>query len=448
MGKLFGTDGVRGLANSDLTPELAYRLGRVAAALLKKQKPGLRTAIVLGKDTRISGAMLEAALAAGVCSSGVDVYLAGVIPTPAIAYLTRKLQVCSGVVISASHNPFADNGIKFFNEQGYKLPDELEEQIEELVLQKEVPLPRPTGSELGKIIPLEKAVDDYVNFLKEKLPVSLKGLKIVVDCAHGAVSEVAPRVYRELGAQVISINDLPTGTNINEKCGSTHLASLQEAVLKYGADVGIAHDGDGDRVIAVDENGKEVNGDKILVICGLALQAAGKLQEKVVVTVMSNLGLKKAFQQAGVHVYETKVGDRYVLEKMLETGTILGGEQSGHIIFTRYNTTGDGILTALTLLGVIVESGKKLSALAAQMETYPQVLLNVKVADKDWEKHPAIRQAITAGEQELGGDGRILVRPSGTEPLIRVMAEGKDEKQLKEIAGRIGKIIEQELGFK
>jgi phosphoglucosamine mutase len=448
MGKLFGTDGVRGLANSDLTPELAYRLGRVAAALLKKQKPGLRTAIVLGKDTRISGAMLEAALAAGVCSSGVDVYLAGVIPTPAIAYLTRKLQVCSGVVISASHNPFADNGIKFFNEQGYKLPDELEEQIEELVLQKEDPLPRPTGSELGKIIPLEKAVDDYVNFLKEKLPVSLKGLKIVVDCAHGAVSEVAPRVYRELGAQVISINDLPTGTNINEKCGSTHLASLQEAVLKYGADVGIAHDGDGDRVIAVDENGKEVNGDKILVICGLALQAAGKLQEKVVVTVMSNLGLKKAFQQAGVHVYETKVGDRYVLEKMLETGTILGGEQSGHIIFTRYNTTGDGILTALTLLGVIVESGKKLSALAAQMETYPQVLLNVKVADKDWEKHPAIRQAITAGEQELGGDGRILVRPSGTEPLIRVMAEGKDEKQLKEIAGRIGKIIEQELGFK
>lgn len=448
MGKLFGTDGVRGLANSDLTPELAYRLGRVAAALLKKQKPGLRTAIVLGKDTRISGAMLEAALAAGVCSSGVDVYLAGVIPTPAIAYLTRKLQVCSGVVISASHNPFADNGIKFFNEQGYKLPDELEDQIEELVLQKEVPLPRPTGSELGKIIPLEKAVDDYVNFLKEKLPVSLKGLKIVVDCAHGAVSEVAPRVYRELGAQVISINDLPTGTNINEKCGSTHLASLQEAVLKYGADVGIAHDGDGDRVIAVDENGKEVNGDKILVICGLALQAAGKLQEKVVVTVMSNLGLKKAFQQAGVHVYETKVGDRYVLEKMLETGTILGGEQSGHIIFTRYNTTGDGILTALTLLGVIVESGKKLSALAAQMETYPQVLLNVKVADKDWEKHPAIRQAITAGEQELGGDGRILVRPSGTEPLIRVMAEGKDEKQLKEIAGRIGKIIEQELGFK
>jgi phosphoglucosamine mutase len=448
MGKLFGTDGVRGLANSDLTPELAYRLGRVAAALLKKQKPGLRTAIVLGKDTRISGAMLEAALAAGVCSSGVDVYLAGVIPTPAIAYLTRKLQVCSGVVISASHNPFADNGIKFFNEQGYKLPDELEDQIEELVLQKEDPLPRPTGSELGKIIPLEKAVDDYVNFLKEKLPVSLKGLKIVVDCAHGAVSEVAPRVYRELGAQVISINDLPTGTNINEKCGSTHLASLQEAVLKYGADVGIAHDGDGDRVIAVDENGKEVNGDKILVICGLALQAAGKLQEKVVVTVMSNLGLKKAFQQAGVHVYETKVGDRYVLEKMLETGTILGGEQSGHIIFTRHNTTGDGILTALTLLGVIVESGKKLSALAAQMETYPQVLLNVKVADKDWEKHPAIRQAITAGEQELGGDGRILVRPSGTEPLIRVMAEGKDEKQLKEIAGRIGKIIEQELGFK
>jgi len=443
MGKLFGTDGVRGLANSELTPELAFRLGRAAAALLKKA--GERTAFVLGKDTRISGAMLEGALAAGVCSSGVDVYLAGVIPTPAIAYLTRELKACSGVVISASHNPFADNGIKFFNEHGYKLPDELEEKIEELVLSGEDHLPRPAGGELGRIIPLAEAIDRYVRFLKKSVPVSLSGLKIVVDCAHGAVSEVAPRVYRELGSQVISINDLPTGVNINEKCGSTHPEALQEAVKKYGADLGIAHDGDGDRVIAVDEAGQEVNGDKILVICGLALQAKGQLHDQVVVTVMSNLGLKKAFEKAGIQVYETKVGDRYVLEKMLETGAVLGGEQSGHIIFSRYNTTGDGILTALQLLSVLAENGKKLSELAASMETYPQVLMNVRVKDKAWENNEAIRRIIAENEAKLAGDGRILVRPSGTEPLIRVMAEGKEHGLLEEIVGEIGKIIKQEL---
>ncbi len=443
MGKLFGTDGVRGKANSGLTPELAFRLGRVAAALLRKADQ--RTALVLGKDTRISGSMLEGALAAGVCSSGVDVYLAGVIPTPAIAFLTREMKACAGVVISASHNPFADNGIKFFNEQGYKLPDELENKIEELVLECEDHLPRPTGSDLGRMILLDDAVDRYVEFLKEKVSVSFSGLKLVVDCAHGAVSEVAPRVYREMGAQVISINDLPTGVNINEKCGSTHIQTLQDAVGQYKADLGIAHDGDGDRVIAVDEGGNEVNGDKILVICGLALQAKKQLQDKVVVTVMSNLGLKKAFENAGIHVYETKVGDRYVLEKMLETGTVLGGEQSGHIIFSRHNSTGDGILTALNLLSVCVESGKKLSELASQMETYPQVLINVGVKEKEWEKCKVIRRKIAEAEENLGGDGRILVRPSGTEPLIRVMAEGKDKSQLEKITGEIGKIIEQEL---
>lgn len=445
MGKLFGTDGVRGLANSELTPELAYRLGRAAGALLKK--PEQRTAMILGKDTRISGSLLEGALAAGICSSGVDVYAAGVIPTPAVAYLTREMKTCAGVVISASHNPFADNGIKFFNKDGYKLADELEEQIEALVLADKDELPRPTGSEVGRIIFFHDAVNRYVEFLKGKAEASFTGLRIVVDCAHGAVSEVAPRVYRELGAEVISIHDRPTGININEKCGSTHPQALQEAVLKYKADLGIAHDGDGDRFIAVDEKGREIDGDKILVICGLALQKKGQLRDKVVVTVMSNLGLKKVFQKAGVQVYETKVGDRYVLEKMLETGAILGGEQSGHIIFLQQNTTGDGILTALHLLSVVQEAKKPLSELAEQMITYPQVLLNVKVKNKNyWAENKAIKQAIAQAEKSLGQNGRLLVRPSGTESLLRVMAEGEDKAQLTQIADSIGAIIAKELG--
>ncbi|MDD4665807.1 MAG: phosphoglucosamine mutase [Clostridia bacterium] len=445
MGKLFGTDGVRGLVNRELTPELAFRLGRASGALLRK--PEQRTALLLGIDPRISSSMLEGALAAGVCSSGVDVYAAGVIPTPAVAYLTREMKTCAGVVISASHNSFEDNGIKFFNEDGYKLPDELEEKIEALVLSETDNLPRPTGSEVGRIIPFPNALNRYVQFLKEKVELSLTGLRIVVDCANGAVSEVAPRVYRELGAQVISIHDLATGTNINKDCGSTHLESLQQAVLKHQADLGIAHDGDGDRLIAVDEKGQEVDGDKILVICGLALQTKSSLQEKVVVTVMSNLGLKRAFQKAGVQVYETKVGDRYVLEKMLETGAVLGGEQSGHIIFLQQNTTGDGVLTALHLLKVVKETGQPLSELAAQMSTYPQVLLNVRVKNKNsWVKNAAIKQAIAQAEKSLGQEGRLLVRPSGTEPLLRVMAEGEDQRQLEEIAERIGEIIVQELG--
>lgn len=446
MGKLFGTDGVRGLANSELTPELAYKLGRAAGTLLKK--PDKRTVMILGKDTRISGDLLEGALTAGICSAGVDVYTAGVIPTPAIAYLTREMKdCCAGVVISASHNPFSDNGIKFFNEKGYKLADELENQIEEFILEEKDDLPRPIGSEVGRIISFHDAVNRYVAFLKGKANGSFTGLRIVVDCAHGAVCGVAPRVLRELGAQVISINDLPTGVNINENCGSTHIQSLREAVLKYNADLGIAHDGDGDRVIAVDEKGQEVNGDQIMVICGLDLQEKGQLQDKVVVTVMSNLGLKKAFKKAGIQIYETGVGDRYVLEKMLETGAVLGGEQSGHIIFLQHNTTGDGILTALHLIEVVKESKRTLSDLAAEMVMYPQVLLNVRVKDKKaWKENVAIKKAIALGEETLGDNGRILVRPSGTEPLIRVMAEGEDTVQLKEITSRIGEVIGQEIG--
>lgn len=445
MGKLFGTDGVRGVANSELSPELAFRLGRAAGALLRKSQQ--RSAMVLGKDTRISGSLLEGALAAGICSSGVDVYDAGVLPTPGVAYLTREMKACAGVVISASHNSFGDNGIKFFNETGYKLADELEEKIEALVLGKMENLPRPTGCHVGRVISFHDAANRYVEFLKEKAEPSFTGLRIVVDCANGAVSEIAPRVYRELGAQVMTINNQPTGTNINENCGSTQIASLQEAVIKHQADLGIAHDGDGDRFIAVDEKGQEVDGDKIMVICGLELQKKGQLRDKIVVTVMSNLGLKKAFQKAGIEVFETKVGDRYVLEKMLEVGAVLGGEQSGHIILLEHNTTGDGILTALHLLSVLKETQKPLSELAAQMTTYPQVLVNVRVKDKStWIDNKVIKQAITQAEKELGSNGRLLVRPSGTEPLLRVMAEGENKARLEKMTAHIKKVILKELG--
>ncbi|MGI6145008.1 MAG: phosphoglucosamine mutase [Clostridia bacterium] len=445
MGKLFGTDGVRGVANSELTPELAFRLGRAAGTLLKK--PEQRTAIILGKDTRISGSLLESALAAGICSSGVDVYATGVIPTPAIAFLTKSMNACAGAVISASHNPFGDNGIKFFNNTGYKLADELEEQIEALVLGDMENLPRPTGNDVGRIIYFHDAANRYVEFLKEKINASFIGLRIVVDCANGAVSEIASRVYRELGAQVITIHDRPTGININEKCGSTHIESLQEAVLKHHADLGIAHDGDGDRVIAVDEKGQEVDGDKIMVICGLHLQKKGELRNKIVVTVMSNMGLKKAFEKEGIEVFETKVGDRYVLEKMLEVKAVLGGEQSGHIIFLQHNSTGDGILTALHLLSVVKETGRPLSELAKQMTTYPQVLVNVRVKDKSaWVENLAIKQAIAVAEKALGGNGRLLVRPSGTEPLLRIMAEGENKAQLEKITEQLKEIMLKELG--
>ncbi len=445
MGKLFGTDGVRGVANSELTPELAFRLGRAAGTLLKK--PEQRTAIILGKDTRISGSLLESALAAGICSSGVDVYATGVIPTPAIAFLTKSMNACAGAVISASHNPFGDNGIKFFNNTGYKLADELEEQIEALVLGDMENLPRPTGNDVGRIIYFHDAANRYVEFLKEKINASFIGLRIVVDCANGAVSEIASRVYRELGAQVITIHDRPTGININEKCGSTHIESLQEAVLKHHADLGIAHDGDGDRVIAVDEKGQEVDGDKIMVICGLHLQKKGELRNKIVVTVMSNMGLKKAFEKEGIEVFETKVGDRYVLEKMLEVKAVLGGEQSGHIIFLQHNSTGDGILTALHLLSVVKETGRPLSELAKQMTTYPQVLVNVRVKDKSaWVENLAIKQAIAVAEKALGGNGRLLVRPSGTESLLRIMAEGENKAQLEKITEQLKEIMLKELG--
>ncbi|WP_003544110.1 phosphoglucosamine mutase [Desulfotomaculum nigrificans] len=441
MGKLFGTDGVRGVANTELTAELAFQLGRAGAYVLTKQ--GHPKKVVIGRDTRISGDMLEAALVAGICSVGVDVYKVGVLPTPAIAFLTRKLGAGAGVVISASHNPVADNGIKFFGPSGYKLPDELESRIEKLVLEGGEELPKPTGGDLGRTYTIEDAQDQYVAYAKSTINTDLQGLKVVVDCANGAAYQVAPRVLSELGAEVIPICHRPDGVNINADCGSTHPEKLMEAVVEHGADLGLAHDGDADRVLAVDSNGKLVDGDHIMVICAKHLKARGKLRKNTVaVTVMSNLGLHKALEKSDIEVVETKVGDRYVLEKLLETGARFGGEQSGHIIFLEHNTTGDGIITALQLLSVIKETGRSLAELAGQMEQYPQILKNVRVTDKKMVMNsPILTEAIRRFERDLAGQGRILVRPSGTEPLVRIMVEGKDMEQLQSIVDKMAEIV-------
>lgn len=441
MGKLFGTDGVRGLANRDLTPELAYRLGRAGAYVLALQNRN-NPSIVIGKDTRISGDMLESALIAGICSVGVDVYRLGVMPTPGVAYLTKALNKAAGAVISASHNPFGDNGIKFLGPQGLKLSDETEEEIEALILNN-YQLPYPTGSQVGRVYEVNDSQDIYCQYAQSMFRGSLKGLKIVVDCSHGAASYITPRVLSDLGAEVVTIFAEPNGININEKCGSTHPETLQQRVVAEKAHLGLAHDGDADRVLAVDEKGNLVDGDQIMVITALALKEQGLLNgNKIVVTVMSNLGLHQAMQKAGIEVLETKVGDRYVLEKMQETGAILGGEQSGHIIFLKQNSTGDGLITALNLLQVMVDTQKPLSELAAQMERFPQVMENVQVADKDKVlKSPQVLAGIEAAKEQLKGRGRILVRPSGTEPVIRLMAEGPDEEELKQVIKELAKVV-------
>lgn len=444
MGELFGTDGVRGIANKELSPELAFKLGRAGAYVLAKEHK--RPKFIIGKDTRISGDMLESALAAGICSVGADVLRVGVIPTPGIAYLTRELDAQAGVVISASHNPVEDNGIKFFGSNGFKLPDALEQEIEDIISSGK-DLPSPIGVEVGKITYLHDAVARYAAYLKESSGSDLKGLKIVVDCANGSAFQVAPGVLSDLGAEVIPIFHEPDGSNINANCGSTHPETLMEMVKKHGANVGIAHDGDADRMLAVDEKGNLVDGDQIMVICGLHLQSQGKLKDnKMVVTVMSNLGLYLALKKVGIEILETKVGDRYVLEKMVESGAILGGEQSGHIIFKEYNTTGDGAATALQLLKVMVETGKSLSELASQMVRLPQVLINVRVKDKSGlTNNKSVQEAINNAEQLLSGRGRVLVRPSGTEPLVRVMAEGPDEVELNKIVQDVVDVVKQEM---
>ncbi|MBO8129145.1 MAG: phosphoglucosamine mutase [Peptococcaceae bacterium] len=440
MGNMFGTDGIRGVANRDLSPELAFTIGRIGAYVLTRET-GLNS-IVIGRDTRLSGDMLEAALIAGICSVGVNVLRVGVIPTPGVAFLTRELNAGAGIVISASHNPCEDNGIKFFGANGFKLPDAVEERIENAVLNAEE-CPSPTGAGIGRVFDATGAVGRYVEHAKTTGPRSLAGLKIVVDCANGAAFEVAPRLLEELGAEVIPLNCRPDGTNINLNCGSTHPEPLQDKVVAAGADLGLAYDGDADRVIAVDHRGRLVDGDHIMVICGLHLKEQGLLPgNKIVVTVMSNLGLHLALREAGIEVLQTKVGDRYVLEEMLRAGIKLGGEQSGHIIFLDYNTTGDGIITTMQLLKVMEATGCSLADLASRMQRLPQMLKNVRVQDKKRIMvHPALVKAIEAHEAVMKGEGRILVRPSGTEPLVRVMAECRDEDMLDRIVDDLVEII-------
>ncbi|KGP76357.1 phosphoglucosamine mutase [Desulfosporosinus sp. Tol-M] len=442
MGRLFGTDGVRGVANSQLTPSLAFRLGQAGAYVLSKEHPHPR--IVIGKDTRISGDMLEAALIAGICSVGADVLRVGVLPTPGIALLTRTLNVSAGVVISASHNPVQDNGIKFFDSTGYKLPDEIENQIENIVLSEEKPWEVPIGGEVGRVIEINDAGRRYMDFLKGTVG-RLDGIKVVLDCANGAAAYVGPIVLQEVGVEVTPICNTPDGVNINDSCGSTHPEQLQRAVLEHGADLGLAVDGDADRLIVVDEQGNVLDGDYIMVICALAQKANETLaQNAIVVTVMSNLGLHLALKGAGMTVYETQVGDRYVMEELLRTGAKLGGEQSGHIIFLDQNTTGDGLLTALHLLRVIKERQIPLSQLASQMRRLPQVLLNATVQHKErLMQDERVLVKVKEAKQALGSQGRVLVRPSGTEPLIRVMVEGPDQHQLKELAQGVIDIIRQ-----
>lgn len=446
MGKLFGTDGVRGVANTQLTPEMAFNLGRAAGAYFKNAKHH-KSRFIIGKDTRISGDMLEAALAAGITSTGADVELIGIIPTPGIAFLCRELDVDAGVMISASHNPVADNGIKFFQSDGFKLTDEMEDQIEDIYFNRMADLQRPTGVEVGRVIHREDAVDLYERYLVSTADHSFAGLKIVVDCGFGASSAIAPAVLRKLGANVIPIHAEADGARINVQCGSTHVDKLSQAVIDQQADLGIAHDGDADRVIAVDENGQTVDGDQILTICGLELLKEGKLpNRKIAATVYSNLGLTAAFRKHDADVVITPNGDRYVLEALREQGLVLGGEQSGHIIFLEKNTTGDGILTALQLISIVAKSKQKLSVLASAMTRYPQVLKNVRVAKKEgWEQNGAIQEVIARSEAKLEGVGRILVRASGTEALIRVMAEGPEESELHVIVDEITEVIHREL---
>lgn len=449
MARLFGTDGVRGEANVTLLPEMAYRLGRAATIYFGKESDE-QPLIIIGRDTRISGEMFESALTAGICSAGGRAMLAGIIPTPAIAYLARKHKAKAGIVISASHNPFHDNGIKFFGGDGYKLPDAVEDELEAIVHQLETDdnYPRPTAEHIGHIEYRTDLLNQYMEFVLSTCKERFDGVKVVLDCANGAAYEAMPKILRHLGANVKVIHALPNGTNINDGCGSTHLESLQKAVLENGADFGIAHDGDADRCLCVDEKGQVIDGDHILVMCAMDMMKEGKLPyNTVVTTVMANIGFHQAIKKAGGRAEITKVGDRYVLENMLKNGYKIGGEQSGHIIFTDFSTTGDGLITALQVLSSLKRSGRKASDLTALMTTYPQLLVNVKVATKEgWETNEAIKEAIAEGDKELGENGRILVRPSGTEPLIRVMAEGPDQAQLDRICHAIADVVKKEQG--
>lgn len=444
MRRLFGTDGVRGVANNyPMTTEIAMQIGRGIAFLVKDMKHDHR--IVIGKDTRLSGYMIENALAAGICSMGVNVLLVGPLPTPAIAFITTSMRADAGVVISASHNPFQDNGIKIFSRDGFKLPDEQELEIEDLIFSQKMAALRPIAEEVGRAARIDDARGRYIVFLKNTFPknYTLDGFHLVLDCAHGATYGVAPHVFEELGATVTALGVEPDGTNINRDCGALHPEHMARKVRELGADLGIALDGDGDRVIVCDEKGRIVDGDHIMAICAAELMARKKLRKKTLVaTVMSNLGLEIAMRQLGGAMVRTQVGDRYVVEAMRQQGYNFGGEQSGHLIFLEHNTTGDGILAALQLLAVMIKKGKPLSELATIMESFPQTLQNVRTAERiDPGRIPGFSKKVRAMEENLGPDGRILVRPSGTEPVIRVMVEGKDATLIARLAEELCELI-------
>ncbi|GAB7032806.1 phosphoglucosamine mutase [Streptomyces sp. NPDC021749] len=452
MGRLFGTDGVRGVANADLTAELALGLSVAAAHVLAEAGTfeGHRPVAVVGRDPRASGEFLEAAVVAGLASAGVDVLRVGVLPTPAVAYLTGSLGADLGVMLSASHNPMPDNGIKFFARGGHKLADELEDRIEETYRAHSSgePWERPTGGGVGRVTVYDEGFDNYVAHLVGVLPNRLDGLKIVIDGAHGAAARVSPEAFARAGAEVITLGTEPDGLNINDGCGSTHLALLRAAVVEHGADLGVAHDGDADRCLAVDREGNEVDGDQILSVLALGMREAGALRKNTVVaTVMSNLGFKLAMEREGIDLVQTAVGDRYVLEEMKAHGFALGGEQSGHVIVLDHATTGDGTLTGLMLAARVAATGRPLGELAGVMERLPQVLVNVPDVDKARvASSPELTQAVAEAERELGATGRVLLRPSGTEPLVRVMVEAADEEQARAVAGRLADAVKSALG--
>ena len=440
MGRLFGTDGVRGVANRELTAELGLALSAAAARRLVPTTSGHRLAVV-GRDPRASGEMLEAAVVAGLASEGVDALLVGVLPTPAVAYLTAAYHADLGVMISASHNPMPDNGIKIFGPGGHKLDDDAEDRIEELVA--EGPGLRPVGAAVGRVRPAPDAIERYLEHVVGAIPARLDSLTVVVDCSNGAAYQAAPQAYAAAGARVIAINDQPDGLNINAGCGSTHLEPLRRAVLEHGADLGLAHDGDADRCLAVDAHGEVIDGDAIMTVLALALHESGQLaSDTLVTTVMSNLGLHLAMRKAGIAVRTTAVGDRYVLEELRSGEYSLGGEQSGHIVMPQFGTTGDGVLTGLLLMSRMVQTGSPLAVLAAPMQSVPQVLINVEVADKlAVAESPAVRIAVAQAEAELGDTGRILLRPSGTEQIVRVMVEASDEDTARQLANRVAQSV-------
>lgn len=448
MGRLFGTDGARGVANTELTCELAMNIGK-AAAMVLTDETHKRPMVLIGKDTRMSSDMLENAIAAGLCSVGADVKVLGVVPTPAVAYLVRYYGADAGIMISASHNPCEFNGIKIFNSQGLKLSDALEEEIENIVIDNIIPYAHKIGGGVGRITRAGSAAEDYIRMVKGTTPVRFDGMRIAVDCANGSASVTAKQLFEELGAEVILLSASPNGININANCGSTHMENLVSFVVNNGLDAGLAFDGDADRFLAVDELGNIIDGDQLIAICAKRLKKEGRLsKDTAVVTVMSNLGFFKFCEREGIETARTKVGDRYVLEEMLKNGYTVGGEQSGHIIFTDYATTGDGQLTAVQLLTIMKNTGRRLSELASEMEKYPQTMINVRVSafgKARFAEDEEIALAIRESEQELGDEGRVLVRVSGTEPLIRVMVEGKDKEQIERIADDISQVVRTRL---